>query len=227
MSYVAHTETRHGFTLTIEQDEDACDPLKDFDNASTFVCDHGRYNLGHEDGHRKAREAIYASRDYKERWEERYDFANGPDLFRMIQECSDIVWLPLYLYDHSGITISTGKFSCPWDSGQVGFAFITRADVLKEYGGNRLTKAIIEKAENLIRGEVETYDTYLRGEVYGYVIEDEDGDHLDACWGFYGIDYATQEGQAALQTYADEKLEEEATIKKDGQFLDAIGVPAI
>jgi hypothetical protein len=32
----------------------------------------------------------------------------------------------LYLYDHSGITISTSPFSCGWDSGQVGFIYLTR-----------------------------------------------------------------------------------------------------
>lgn len=227
MSYIAHTETRGGFTLTIEQDTDACDPLVDHDNASTFVCDHGRYNLGHEDGHAKAREAIWRSRDFDAAWEDEFDFYHGPDLFLMIQKCSDIVWLPLYLYDHSGITMRTTSFACRWDSGQVGFAFMTRETALREFGGKRLTKAIIEKAEGLIRGEVETYDTYLRGEIYGYVIDDEDGATVESCWGFYGLDYAIEEGSDMLQYLVDEKAEEVAKIEADGQFLDAIGVPAV
>ena len=32
-----------------------------------------------------------------------------------------VFYLPLYLYDHSGITMSTGSFCDSWDSGQVGF----------------------------------------------------------------------------------------------------------
>lgn len=27
------------------------------------------------------------------------------------------------------------------------------------------------------------------GDVYGYVIESEDGEHLDSCWGYYGTDF--------------------------------------
>ena len=114
-----------------------------------------------------------------------------------------------------------------WDSGQVGFAFITRETALKEWGGKRLTKAVIDKAEACIRSEVETYDQYLRGDVYGYVIEDEDGDTLDSCWGFYGLEYAIEQGQEALQYEVDKKAEEDAKIASDGQFLDAIGLPAI
>lgn len=227
MHYTAHEEERGGFKLLIEQDTDAGDPLKEFDNAATFVCDHGRYNLGHENGHDAARDAIRASRDYKASWEDNYDFYHGPDLFKLIQKCSDIVWLPLYLYDHSGITMRTTRFSCPWDSGQVGFAFITRQTALKEWGGKRLTKDVIEKAEGCIRAETETYDQYLRGEVYGYVIEDEEGEQVVSCWGFYGLEYALQEGQDALQTAVDEKAEEDAKAASDGKFLDAIGVPAI
>lgn len=227
MSYTAHTETRSGFTLNIEQDTDAFDPLVDHDTLSTLVCDHGRYNLGHPEAHAKAREAIWRSRDFDAAWEDEFDFYHGPDLFLMIQKCSDIVWLPLYLYDHSGITMRTTSFACRWDSGQVGFAFVTRGDILREFGRKKLTKAIVEKAESLIRSEVETYDTYLRGEIYGYVIEDEDGDHVDSCWGFYGLDYAIEEGSDALQSAIDTKAEEAAKLAADGQFLDAIGVPAV
>ena len=92
--------------------------------------------------------------------------------------------------------MSTGKFSCPWDSGQVGFIFVTRAQLLKEYGGLRVTKEVLAKAEKVLQGEVETYDTYLRGEIYGYTIEDPEGNDGDSCWGFYG-DYDDEYGALA------------------------------
>lgn len=41
-----------------------------------------------------------------------------------------------------------------------------------------------------LRSEVKTYDLYLRGEVFGYVIEDQQGNHIDSCWGFFGYDHA-------------------------------------
>ena len=97
--------------------------------------------------------------------------------------------LPLYLYDHGGITMNTTGFSCPWDSGQVGWIYCTKEDFIKETGYTE--KELFEegKAEALLKGEVETYDQYLTGDVYGFVLEDEDGNQIDSCWGFYGSDW--------------------------------------
>jgi hypothetical protein len=94
--------------------------------------------------------------------------------------------LPVYLYDHSGLAISTGGFSDPWDSGQVGYIFIRHSDILKEWGGKgkRLTQKVMKQAEKYLDGEVETYNDELQGRVYGYIVE-KDGDDIDSCWGFY------------------------------------------
>jgi hypothetical protein len=97
--------------------------------------------------------------------------------------------LPLYLYDHSGITISTGSFSCPWDSGQVGFIYATREEILANWGKKRLTKKVLERARQCLEGGVETYDNYLTGSVYGYVVLGPDGEQVDSCWGYYGYDH--------------------------------------
>lgn len=198
MEYIAHEETRNGVTLKIIADEDRESP-RDWDNLATLCCDHGRYNLGDDGAHRAAADAIQASRHYRPSWEdsEGLDFSHGPDLYKAIQRCDDILTLPLYLYDHSGITMSTAPFSCQWDSGQVGFAFITRERALSEYGGKVLTAATRAKALSLIVGEVETYDMYLTGDVWGYVLEDEAGEQTDSMWGCYGLDYAREEGERA------------------------------
>lgn len=198
MEYIAHEETRDGLTLKIIADDDRESP-RNWDNLATLCCDHGRYNLGDDDAHSDAADAIRASRHYRPSWEdgEGLDFSHGPDLYKAIQRCDDILTLPLYLYDHSGITMSTGPFSCPWDSGQVGFAFITRKQALSEYGGKILTAATRAKALALIVGEVETYDMYLTGDVWGYVLEDADGEQTDSLWGCYGLDYAREEGERA------------------------------
>ena len=36
-----------------------------------------------------------------------------------------------------------------------------------------------------MRGEVECYDSYLRGEAYGFELY-KDGELEDSCWGFIG-----------------------------------------
>ena len=96
------------------------------------------------------------------------------------------IMLPLYLYDHSGITISTGPFSCPWDSGQIGWVYVSIKKVKEEYNWILLTKSRKKKIIDLLKNEVELYDQYLRGDVYGYEVEDQIGNHIDSCWGFYG-----------------------------------------
>lgn len=52
----------------------------------------------------------------------------------------------------------------------------------------RLTAAVLARATECLRAEVETYSRYLDGDVYGYRLfgpEDTDTEH-DSCWGFYG-----------------------------------------
>ena len=40
--------------------------------------------------------------------------------------------LPLYLYDHSGLSMNTSGFSCPWDSGQVGWIYCNNEKALRQ-----------------------------------------------------------------------------------------------
>jgi hypothetical protein len=229
MEYVAHTETENGYRLKIIADNDAESP-RDWDNGAVMVCEHRRYNLGDDDGADLARDAVRSSRDYRPSWEsddnpKGLDLSEPNDLWNAIQRCSDIIACPLYLYDHSGITISMGRggnpFSCPWDSGMVGFIFMTKDMILKNWmlpETTRLTPALKAKALDLMQGETETYDMFLTGDVYGYVVErlepadpddedadlddDREGEDVDSCWGMFGLDYATEEGRAVLKDYA-------------------------
>ena len=77
------------------------------------------------------------------------------------------------------ITISTSSFSCRWDSGQIGWIYITK-DKIEAEGWTP------EQADKYLEGEVEVYDNYLTGEVYGFRIEDADGENVESCWGYYG-----------------------------------------
>lgn len=114
-------------------------------------------------------------------------------------EANGLVILPLYLYDHGGITMNTSGFSCPWDSGQVGYIYATPAKVLEEWGDGEDAK---DKAKQCLEGEVKVYDQFLRGDVYGYRIEDEEGNDLDSCWGFYGMDDVKEQALEAAKAIA-------------------------
>lgn len=139
------------------------------------------------------------------------DRAVGREEMNEIMNRKDIVCLPVYAYIHSGVTINTTGFSCTWDSGQCGIIYVTYADVLKEWSRKRMSKKLRAQIEDNLRGEIATYDQYLRGDVYGYSIskkntcetcEHTDDEVLDSCWGFYGIDYCREEAQAVADSLA-------------------------
>jgi hypothetical protein len=114
------------------------------------------------------------------------------------------VILPLYLYDHSGITMNTTGFSCQWDSGQVGFIFISKQKMLLEYGGKIVTKKLKDRVTEYLKNEVETYDQFIMGNVYGFrvfKVENGEEEELDSCWGFYGEDECIDEGKGIMEYY--------------------------
>lgn len=142
-----------------------------WDNLSKMIFFGGYYHLGDKHDLR--------SSDYNG-WDEM------EKAIRREYDCAIVQ--PIYMYSHSGSTISTSPFSCPWDSGQLGFAIVTREDIRKNWSIKRCTKKYVEHAQRILEGEVETLDQYVRGDIYGFEIEDENGEHEDSCWGFYGDD---------------------------------------
>lgn len=99
--------------------------------------------------------------------------------------------LPIYAYVHGVIALSTTPFSCSWDSRKAGCIVMTRAKIISEYGDD--SEASREKARSLMRAEVQAWADYHEGNVWGFVVEDAEGNHLDSCWGFYG-DYNAEGG---------------------------------
>lgn len=102
-----------------------------------------------------------------------------PDL--EIKDCMKLmkdyaVWLPLWLYDHSGISMSCGERVYPyndrWDSGQVGWILMTKLNALTIYDADKRgwQKAAIET----MRHEVEVYSEWLEGLCYGYKLYEAD-----------------------------------------------------
>lgn len=126
------------------------------------------------------------------------DFAarRTPDEFREWAKENDAIMLPVYLYDHSGLRMSTSDFlmydSGGWDSGQIGYIYVTRAEVLEEWSRRRMSAKLRQLVIENLRGVVEVIDQYLSGNVYGFVIEDarsEIGPEIiHSCWGFYGYE---------------------------------------
>lgn len=152
-----------GFRIEVDYDPDAESPRSD-DNVWTFVCWHSRYRLSDPDIPKWD-----SPQDFRKWWKPRS--ATG-----LLQ--------PLYLYDHSGITISTGDFGDRWDSGQVGWAYLTSKDLRKHF---KLTPDARVAALETLQAEVEDYATYLEGRVYYYDIYRAGEEKAwDSCCGIFG-----------------------------------------
>lgn len=120
---------------------------RSWSNLGVMVCAHRRYNLGD----------TQLDSERFNGWEDAIEHYR--------KEEDAVLILPLYLYDHSGITISTSPFSCPWDSGRVGFIYATRKAIIEECGGD--APEHIEMARQSLLAEVKTYDQFLTGDVTG------------------------------------------------------------
>jgi hypothetical protein len=85
------------------------------------------------------------------------------------------VIFPLYAYHHGGVTLSITPFSCSWDSGQIGWVAVDPSQM----GG-------AADYEHTAKSCLIDWNNYLMGNVWGYVVEDQNGDPYDSCWGYYG-----------------------------------------
>jgi hypothetical protein len=189
MNEIIETIKYKGYNINIYPDD--CDESpRECDNLGTMICFHKRYNLG--DKHE------LNQNDFNS-WDELED--------GIIEHYGKSIILPIYMYDHSGITISTSPFGCPWDSGQIGYIFITKEKVKKEYGWKVINKERKNKIIKYLDDEIKTYDQYLRGDIVGYKItneEDEEDNEIDSCWGFYNKDDMIKECESIIDHYLKE-----------------------
>jgi hypothetical protein len=175
---VLDTIRKSGYTAKIVPDFDPSNPREEFDNASTIYYISRNYVLG----------------DKRVDSGELTRIANDPN----------VLWIPVYAYIHGGVTISARRddrnpYPDPeWDSGQSGIVAMTKEQIRENFGCKRVTKAIRERAYDLMVAEVEEYDQFLRGDVYGVIVEDAKGEEIDSCWGFYGFEYAKQEAERMI-----------------------------
>lgn len=205
------TIEKAGLVLKLYHDTTAPNPRTEWDNIGTMICFSREHNLGDE-----------------------HIFKSRVDVLRYIRD-TGAVYLPVYhsYYRHYGeMTTDTAEMvrqklklaeidldaddaddqlADVWDERQVGVILVTSSDIVEEYGKDTAENRNL--ALECLKGEIETYNTFLAGEIYGYVIERPDAcdscSHvqavtIDSCWGFYGMDDAEQEAMAALESAAKE-----------------------
>lgn len=227
--FIMHDKDGNKYKLLVNRDDRFIDPRDEY-NVATMVCWHRRYGLGDKHNYEDMQEAYEDLVDKVEHswlaerqakldedlsavWNDDSDYANKSVQENRLQRAfmTDLKAVldkhycikQLYLYDHSGITISTNSFGDSWDSGCVGFVYISKATALEEFGG--ITEDNWrERANECIDNEVKEYDHYLRGNVWGFILQRKTTqttccphcnevistftiwEHVDSCSGFFG-----------------------------------------
>ena len=135
--------------------------------SSTFLANHGRYYLGDKENPEAGNHGSYEA-DFIAYLKEYEDL-----------KLSDVIYLPVYMYEHSGVTISTTPFSCSWDSGQLGYIFEKKETIRKNHNVSRISKKLKEQIEDDLRNEISIYSEYAEGNIFSIdvVSENEEDDY--------------------------------------------------
>ncbi len=112
-----------------------------------------------------------------------------------IEKSSNYISLPVYGYDHGGLTIGTNKFSCPYDSGRLGLIYVSKDDIKKCYNVKRISNKLKKSINEILLAEISDYNYYISGEIYDFSIHNHLGEEIDAISGFYGYDEALKESK--------------------------------
>jgi len=103
------------------------------------------------------------------------------------------VYLDVHAYIHGGVSLTTARpgdgnpgypYTCQWDSLRCGIIYMSYTQVKKTFGDT--SPDSIEKAMQAMAAEVKVFCQWLSGQCYGYVLEDENGNETDSCWGYIG-----------------------------------------
>ena len=194
-------KTKSTYSIEVSYDTDPVNPRHN-DNNGKMVCWHSRYNLGdkhnylnNDDFLNNMLASVLGSEEKAEN--KYYEIESGLDDPHNMRELhreiigflrNSMIILPLYLYDHSGLTMSTEPFlgklpHAEWDSGQVGWIYIEKSGFKKLYG--ELSEENMQKAIVDLTAEVDLYGHYIAGENYCLSIY-EDGEQIESISGFTG-----------------------------------------
>ena len=152
-----------GFKCSVYYDPDPMSP-DDWDTLGTIYSGHRKYNPQKH----KMEEII----EYDENGNWHVD--------------KDYLYVLIYYYDHGGLRLwsSMEPQRCGWDEGLFGLMAVHKDKAAMEFG-YMSNPENYERAMRCLEAEVGAWDVYVRGEVYGYVIEDENEAEINSCWGFY------------------------------------------
>lgn len=180
-----------GCSIEFVVDIDPPDP-REWDNLGIMVCGHRRYKLGDE------QTTELFTDEVEKRWRD-----------------GGLYFLPLYLYEHGGITMyvgstySAGNYSS-WDESLVGFIYTTQ-ERIDELGLQHQDQHDIE---TYLRDEVKEYAAYLEGDCYGWIVSRDDV-VIESLWGILNYHNTIESSRADANAVAEH---EESNVAKLGFY---------
>lgn len=125
--------------------------------------------------------------------------ADGAQLAKRLHDA--VVCLPVYAVDgRMGTQLSVAD---DWDEAN-GWIYATAASIAETMGED----ATPEQVADALKQELETWEQWAQGDVYGYVVTDPSGNVADSCWGFYGLDDAEAEANASFEACIADEAEQ-------------------
>ena len=160
-----------------------------YQDLTKLILFHKRYDLGDE-------------HDYKQG-----DYSNwGQMEADIIKKEEPGFILPVYMYEHGNISLSTSSFNDRWDSGQVGFVIM---DWMTFSGMSE------EQAKALIEDQLKEYTSYLNGEIYYFQISElltcnlgcQHKRYVADTGDYYELDHCFKDGLLELSKYVGEEVQ--------------------
>ena len=185
MSTLIETIEHESISIEIHVDPDPESP-REWTNLGEMVCWHREYDLGDRRPQDWELEAL-----------QRGGFPLLERYLQIIKQATVVI--PLGLIDHSGLSMYAGggahrSDAAGWDSGTVGFIFDT-PEKREECGTPP------DQIEEVLTAEVGTYNDYLTGQVFCYVVA-TDGEDSESLCGIYNYEYAVSEARNAATAIA-------------------------
>lgn len=118
----------------------------------------------------------------------------------------DVIWLPVYFLNHSGIKLSTTSFRDLWDSYKSGYIYMTKKKAYKRWSWDRMSVNRYEQVYDVLRFEVDIYSKWLNGERYGFIIKDEAGEKLETSWNYIGKKCCLEIARESVQQLSNQTI---------------------
>jgi hypothetical protein len=214
--------TTNATTITVKYDINPMSP-RELDDFTTLFSAHSRYAIDQYEG-KKQDEVRLALADSELVEYDDHDDYQVSDLYEIAQEARDTIAavLPVYMYEHSGVTLNTSGFSCPWDSGQIGFICITKERAKELLGVSNLTEEHTQKLYETLEQEVAMLSKYLEGDIYTIEVNNERYEITEYCTSLMGYDDVLHAVREVMEWYPKLKTVPARVVSEDLYLEDEV-----